>query len=151
MNRTVILAGIVITLALFILPVFILNGRSSPTNSGIITQSGIHWHPHLTIFVKGKKVEIPKDVGRTGGTEQPIHMHEEDDFIHLEFSGMVYKSETTLGQFFKVWGKTLTHACLFEFCSGGAGKLSMTVNKQPNTEYENYPMADKDEIVLKFE
>lgn len=151
MSRNIIFVGIIVTLAIFILPVFVFNGGSSPADREIITQTGLHWHPHLSIFIKGKKIEIPKDVGRTGGTEQSIHMHEEDDFIHLEFPGVVYKANTTLSQFFKTWGKTFSHNCLFEYCNGLEGKLSMTVNNQLNTEYENYPLHDKDEIVLKFE
>ncbi len=151
MNRLFILIGVVITVALFIIPV-LLSSRSNPPASGdVVTQTGLHWHPHLTIFVKGKKVDIPRNVGRTGQTEQPIHTHDEDDLIHLEFPGVVYKADTTLGQFFKIWGETLTHDCLFEFCNGPEGKLSMTVNNQPNTEYESYPLRDGDEIVLKYE
>lgn len=149
MKRFTLIIGGVLLIALVVIPPFLLTKNSS-ANDDVVTRTGLHWHPHLTIVIKGKNVEIPRNVGRLGA-EQAIHTHDEDDLIHLEFPGVVYKADTTLDQFFKIWGKTFNHDCVLEFCNGTEGKLSMTVNNQPNLEYENYPMRDGDQIVLKFE
>jgi len=118
--------------------------RPKVPESDIISRNGVHWHPELTIYVKGEKQEIPANIGLVGG-HQPTHTHSEDSsqgIIHLEFEGLVRKSDTTLGQFFKVWNKDIR--------SFGP-TMKMTVNGVENTEYENYLMQDKDKIELRYE
>lgn len=111
--------------------------------SDIVSKNGFHWHPELTIYVKGEKLEIPENIG-IGATHQPIHTHDDSDegVVHMEFQGRVLKQNTTLGQFFKNWGKDMR--------SFGTN-MKMTVNGQENTEYENYIMQDKDKIELHYE
>ena len=109
----------------------------------IVSRNGFHWHPELIIYVKGEKQEIPENIG-IGAIHQPIHTHDDSKqgVVHMEFEGRVLKQDTTLGQFFKNWGKGMR--------SFGAN-MKMTVNGQENTEYENYLMHDKDKIELYFE
>jgi hypothetical protein len=82
----------------------------------VISRNGLHWHPQLEIFVKGKKVEIPQNIGigpqyagmptfDVGMQMIAMHTHEDLPIIHLEFAGTVRKDDVTLGAFFKVWGK----------------------------------------------
>lgn len=113
----------------------------SHTGSDVIATQGIHWHPELKIFVDGKEMTIPQHIGLGGSEESPIHTHEDLPLIHLEFPGIVRKSDITLGKFFQVWGK--------DFHSFGPN-VTMTVNGVPNTEYENYVMHDGDKIVLNY-
>ena len=113
----------------------------------IISKNGFHWHPELTIYVKGVKQEIPENIGLPAGMNaihQPIHTHDDSDkgIVHMEFGGRVLKQNTTLGQFFKNWGKDIR--------SFGAN-MKMKVNGQENTDYENYMMQDKDNIELYYE
>jgi hypothetical protein len=110
--------------------------------SDIASRSGLHWHPELAIYVKGVKQDLPANLGIVGSSMAPVHTHEADGVIHLEFQGLVRKSDITLGQFFKSWGKDMR--------SFGTN-LKMTVNGKENTEYENYIMQDKDKIELRFE
>ena len=110
----------------------------------LISEKGIHWHPKLTIYVKGVKQEIPKNIGLSA-VHLPIHTHEEDSatgVVHMEFGGVVQKRDTTLGDFFTNWGKDMR--------SFGTN-MKMTVNGIENTEYENYTMKDDDLIELRFE
>ena len=111
--------------------------------SDIVSQSSLHWHPELTIYVKGEKQEIPANIG-IGAVHQPVHTHDDSDkgIIHLEFQGLTRKQDIMLGQFFKNWGKDIR--------SFGAN-MKMTVNGEENTEYENYVMRDKDKIELHYE
>lgn len=123
-------------------------------NPDVISTTGIHWHPELTILVKGKPVTIPQNMGfgsqyasmrgySPAEQASPIHTHEDVPRIHLEFAnGPVYKEDVMLGQFFKVWGKDMR--------SFGSN-MRMTVNGVPNTDYENYVMHDGDKIVLTFD
>jgi len=125
---------------LFLGAIWWSNSLSSDDLS-IITQSGLHWHPLLEIYVKGEKIEIPQNIG-LAGVHSPIHTHDDLPIIHMEFSGKVTEEDTKLGNFFKVWGK--------EFLSFGE-RVTMTVNGQENTEFENYQMRDGDKIEIRYE
>lgn len=118
---------------------------SAPKTSegDILSRTGFHWHPELTIYVKGEKQEFPSNIG-IGAVHQPIHTHDDSNqgIVHMEFQGMARKENATLGQFFKNWGKDIN--------SFGAN-MKMTVNGEENTEYENYVMRDKDKIELRYE
>lgn len=111
--------------------------------SDIVSRSGFHWHPELTIYVKGKKQEIPQNIG-IGAVHQPIHTHDDSNqgIVHMEFQGMARKQDVTLGQFLKNWGKDIN--------SFGTN-AKMTVNGEENLELENYVMQDKDKIDLYFD
>ena len=111
--------------------------------SDIVSRSAFHWHPELSIYIKGEKLEIPANIG-IGAVHQPIHTHDDNaqGIIHMEFQGLARKKDVTLSQFFKNWGK--------DMLSFGAN-MKMTVNGKENTEYENYIMRDKDKIELRFD
>ncbi|MBI2514705.1 hypothetical protein HYV91_00735 [Candidatus Wolfebacteria bacterium] len=119
-----------------------------------ISTTGLHWHPELSIFIKGKKQEIPGGVG-LGVKEQPMHTHEPDGVIHLEFPGLVARKDTELRKFFEIWGKKLDQNCISasggEFCTGLEGTLRVFINGQETKDFLNYPMRDKDKIEIRFE
>ncbi|RJQ35325.1 hypothetical protein C4568_01125 [Candidatus Parcubacteria bacterium] len=109
----------------------------------ILSRNGFHWHPEVTIYVKGEKQEIPANIG-IGAVHQPIHTHDDSNqgIVHMEFQGLVRKENATLGQFLKSWGKDIN--------SFGTN-VKMTVNGEENTELETYVMQDKDKIELRYE
>ena len=138
----------IIGLALIIIPIggiiWYSVTRPPVPESDIVSRSGFHHHPEITIYVKGEKQQIPAEIGLVP-VHQSIHTHTEDNkqgVIHLEFQGLVRKQDIMLGQFFKSWGKDIN--------SFGTD-LKMTVNGKVNTEYENYIMQNKDEIELRYE
>ena len=116
--------------------------RPPVPESDMISENGLHWHPELTIYVKGVKQEMPANLGVTALTMSPVHTHESDGVIHLEFTGPVYKKDIAFGQFFKSWGKDMR--------SFGTN-MKMTINGEENTKYENYIMRDKDRMELRYE
>lgn len=116
----------------------------------VIAQKGLHWHAKLAIYIDGKKQDIPGDIG-LGAVHQPVHTHEADGTIHLEFGGIVKKSDTALSVFFSHWGKTFNSECVFDYCSGYDKKVKMLVNGQENSEFEKYLMHDDDEIEIRYE
>ena len=126
------------------------SGVPDTSPEDIISKNGIHWHPHLAIVIDGTKQEIPANIG-IGITHNPIHTHDATGEIHLEFEGLVKKSDITLGTFVEVWGKTFNASCIFDACAGNGKTVRMTVNGKENTEFENYVMRDKDEIEIRFE
>lgn len=120
----------------------------------IISKNGIHWHPELTIIVKGEKQIIPANIGigqqyssyqtfDTGMRMTAIHTHDDADqgIIHFEFSGIVRKSDLTLGKFLDIWGRDIN--------SFGSNP-QMTVNGIENTELQSYSMKDKDKITIEY-
>ena len=84
-----------------------------------------HIHTHLDIFVNGAQKRLPAGAGIVDpeASEQPggvymdtsnfstascfywLHVHADDGIIHLEAP---HRVSFTLGQFFDVWGKTLS-------------------------------------------
>lgn len=115
-----------------------------------LSSVGIHYHPHLTIIIKGENVPIPAGIG-LGATERSIHTHEADGIIHLEFSGVVKKEDTKLGEFFKIWGKDFSQNSILGHKAGEGGTVKMKVNGTNNTEFENYEMKDGDKIEIIYE
>lgn len=114
---------------------------ASMTDASIISKNGLHWHPQLEIYVKGEKQEIPNGIGMVGG-HKPLHTHDDAPIVHMEFQGLVAQNDTTLGEFFSVWGKK----------SEDFGQtVTMTVNGESNTELLNYHMKDSDKIVLNYD
>ncbi|MBI4101479.1 MAG: cupredoxin domain-containing protein [Candidatus Nealsonbacteria bacterium] len=123
---------------------------SRPGGSGVIAQNGIHWHPEIRITILGEPQPIPAGIGLIP-QEMPIHTHESDNVIHLEFAGRVTVDDARVGKFFQIWGKTFNRNCIFDKCAGSEGALIMLVNGKENSEFENYPMRDKDKIEIIFE
>ena len=120
----------------------------------VIASGGIHWHPQLSIYIKGVKQGIPANLGigaqfaSTNGYDPQmqmaaVHTHDDLPLIHLEFmSGPVHKEDVRLGQFFKIWGKDMRSL---------GTNMRMTVNGKTSTDYENYVMHDGDKIELNYD
>lgn len=128
-----------------------------------ISQSGVHWHPELSIYIKGQKKEIPKDLG-IGSVYSDhlfydpmmqmtdIHTHTSDGILHWEvMSGPVKKGHARLKAFFGIWGKTFNANQIFDYQNGQEGTVKMFVNGQESSEYENYVVKDKDKIEIRYE
>lgn len=116
--------------------------RNLQTNDpDIVSRSGLHWHPHLEIYVKGKQVPVAANIG-IGAVHQPMHTHDTSGTIHLEFQGLVRTKDLSLGNFFRIWGKDIRSF---------GGTMRMTVNGVENTDYENYVLRDGDKIELHYE
>lgn len=116
----------------------------------IVSKKGLHWHPELTIIIKGQKKEISANIGM-GAVHQPIHTHDNSGTLHLEISGLVKKEDIVLGRFYKIWGKQFNQNCVFNYCNGADGTVKMFVNGKESGEFENYLMQDKDKIEIKYE
>jgi hypothetical protein len=88
--------------------------------------SKVHIHEHLDLFVNGKHVAVPAEIGIDPGGRflAPLHTHDSSGVIHVE--SPVQRSYT-LGEFFGIWGVLLTRRCLGRYC----GDLSVFVDGRP--------------------
>lgn len=125
--------------------------KSQNTESELVARNGLHWHSNLTINILGDYQDIPAGIGLAGLPHKPLHTHDRDNVIHMEFAGLVLKKDIQLGKFFQVWGKTFNKECVLDKCSGSEGTLKMLVNGKENFEFENYVMQDEDKIEIVFE
>ena len=161
MKRKMIYLSTFLIVVIIILFLFLFVKKTSQDNNFNAPKKPIHWHPHLKIIIKGEEQFIPPNIGISIGNNidnqisgmrmSPTHTHESDGTIHLENNRPWEKPETlTLGYFFKVWGKNFNSSCIFDYCNGENGSLTITVNGQLNYEFEKYIMHDKDEIVIEY-
>lgn len=119
----------------------------------VVVEGGIHYHPELTIYVKGEKQEISADIGigpqyKDNKFYDPmmnmtdIHTHDSSGVLHWEvMSGPTKKGHLRIGNFFEIWGKPL----------GSGSNVKMLVNGQSNMEFENYLVKDQDKIEIYYE
>jgi hypothetical protein len=85
-----------------------------------------HFHVHLDVFVDGRSVTLPDDIGRNegGGYLTVIHTHDSTGIVHIEApKGPHYN----LGQVFDVWGVRFTPTCLGASCNAGDRALRVYV------------------------
>ena len=115
-----------------------------------ISKNGLHWHSTLHIKIKGDEFAVPAGIG-LGAVHNPIHTHDPDNAIHLEFSGIVRKEDLAIRNFFKVWGKDFSKDSILGNKTGDGGTVKMLVNGKENTEFENYLMQDGDKIEIIYE
>lgn len=121
------------------------------SEDSILSRNGIHYHPQLEIYIHGEKQDIPANIGLVG-VHSPIHTHDADGIIHLEYEkGVVYGDDTKLGNFFRIWDKEFNSNQVFNYTNGPDGNVFMTVNDEPNEEFENYEMKDGDRIEIRYE
>jgi hypothetical protein len=99
-----------------------------------------HVHQHLDVFVNGKKVSVPANIGiNDGAFITELHTHDGSGLIHVEAGK---KFAYTLGQFFGVWGVRLSGRCIGGYCATSAKPLRVYLNGKL---YQGNP----DDLVLK--
>lgn len=107
-----------------------------------LTEEGqaLHTHQHLDIFVDGKPVQVPGDLGIGEGFISDLHTHASypPGIVHVESPT---QARFSLGQFFAVWGVPLSATCIGSLCEEGDKQLKAWVNGEAVT-------ADPTRIVL---
>jgi len=122
----------------------------SSNDPNLVSSNGVHWHPHLEIYIKGEQQEIPHNIGLTG-VHSPMHTHDDTPIVHMEFGGVVMEDDTRLGNFFRIWGKEFNSQQILDYYNGPDGTVYMFVNGEENAEFENYHMQDDDKIEIRYE
>lgn len=117
----------------------------------LVSATGIHYHPKLSITVSGNPVQIENGIG-LGAVHKPIHTHDEaDGTLHLEFDGAVKKTDTRLGIFFDNWGKEWTATSFLGNPIDATHTLTMKVNGEVSTEFRDLLMKDGQQIELIYQ
>ena len=75
------------------------------------------WILRVEVTVDGAPVEVPAHIGvdRLRAVQAPVHTHEAGGEVWLEGEG---NRDTTLGQFFTLWGVRFDEDCLGAACGG---------------------------------
>ena len=111
--------------------------------------SRVHFHPILKVFVDGKPVPVPANIGidpRVDGMQMAgLHTHDASGTIHVE--GL---TGATLGQFFAVWGVPLSAGQLGPYRAGGGNSVRMWVDGRPSNAFGSLALADGQRIVISF-
>lgn len=146
----VILAGIII--ASMNDPKTKLANSFKGTDAEVVSEQGMHIHPNISIMIDGQPQQIPTNLGISGvGPMGDIHTHDSTGEIHWEMNaGPVKKGNLKLVRLFETWGKPFSKDQILDAKADGK-KITMLVNGQPNTEYENYVINDKDKIEIRYE
>ncbi len=150
MKKIIIIIVIVLAALGLGVILFMQDAKNQPTQGDVISETGIHWHANLAIYIKGQKQEIPTDIG-ISAVHKPFHTHDTTGELHLEFQGKVTKQDTALNKFFENWGKIFTANCIFDSCNSDQGKIKFLVNGKENTEFESYQVKDKDNLEIRYE
>lgn len=97
-----------------------LADRLLPLELTPLAQEGVatHIHAHLDIFVNGRRVTVPLNVGINPGANYltELHTHDTRGVLHVESPNE--NDEFTLGQFFGEWGVYLDGRCVGAYCDG---------------------------------
>ncbi|MGH7706878.1 MAG: hypothetical protein ACREM6_02940 [Vulcanimicrobiaceae bacterium] len=107
-----------------------------------------HLHAHLSLFVNGKQIAIPGQIGivsqgATAGCLYWIHTHDASGIIHIE--SPLTTAPYTLGQFFAIWGEQLTSGNV----AGNRSSIHVFVNGQPyDGNPDAIPLTAHQEITL---
>jgi hypothetical protein len=112
--------------------------------------SALHIHQHLDIFVEGRQVTVPAEIGINVGAGfiSPIHTHTDDGLIHVESN---VDRRFDLGQVFDVWGVRFTSTCLGGYCDQGDRRLRVYVEgKLIRGDPRLLVLASHQEIVVTY-
>ena len=108
-----------------------------------------HVHAQLKIFVNGKPMPVPNNIGIDAekGFLSSLHTHDEKGIMHME---AVEPYPFTLGQFMTVWGVTFTPTQLGAFRAGNGLVLETYLNGKKVPNGPALQMKQSDRVVIGF-
>lgn len=92
----------------------------------------LHIHSHLDVFVDGKAVTVPAEIGIDVAKQQisPLHTHDTSGVVHIESP---VQADFTLGQLMTEWNVPIGNDVLGTFKTGGGKELHVYVNGKAQT------------------
>jgi hypothetical protein len=113
--------------------------------------SGEAYHVHvlLSVFIEGKQVEVPTNIGiPPGGGHVPLHTHTGDGLIHVEAPK---KHPYTIDDIFNVWGVRFTEGAIGEYEATADKPFNIYVNgKRVEKDPTQYVFKQNDNIVVGY-
>jgi hypothetical protein len=116
-----------------------------------LSETILHRHTRLEIFVNGDPVVVPANIGIDPVRQvfSPLHTHRTDGLIHTESDDPNFT--TDLGTVFDVWGLRLTADCLGAYCAEGDEQVRVFVDgKQVEGDPRAVPLDDLATIVVTY-
>lgn len=110
----------------------------------------LHIHSHLDVYVDGKVVTVPGEIGIDLVKQQisPLHTHDTSGIVHIESP---VKADFTLGQFMTEWNVPISKAALGPLKTGGGKELHVYVNGKERTgDPASLKLGAHDEIALVY-
>jgi hypothetical protein len=108
-----------------------------------------HIHALLRVFIDGKPVPVPAQIGidPQGRLLAPLHTHDATGIVHIE-SQRPYRF--TLGQFFTIWGVRFTDTRIAGYANHRAQRLRVFVNSRPVAHPAGRVLRAHDRIVVGY-
>ena len=112
------------------------NTRLAELNLPSLSETILHHHIQLDIFINGQPVVVPASIGYSPELRvfSPLHTHDDAGIVHVESADPNF--QPVLGQFMDVWGVYFTPSCIGSFCENGDQQLQVFVN---GAEYTGDP------------
>jgi len=110
----------------------------------------LHIHSHLDVFVDGKAVTVPAEIGIDVPKQQisPLHTHDTSGVVHIESP---VKADFTLGQFMTEWNVPISKDAIGTLKVGGGKELHVYVNgKEQAGDPASIKLAEHDEIAVVY-
>ncbi len=105
----------------------------------------MHIHPELSIFANNVRQEIPADIGIENGQMLPLHTHDNTGRLHVE--APVVRDFKLKHFITDIWNQPLSATQVMGF----TGRVTMTVNGQPNTEFGELVLRDNQRIEIRVD
>lgn len=110
----------------------------------------LHIHSHLDVFVDGKPVAVPAEIGIDLVRQQisPLHTHDTSGVVHIESP---VKRDFTLGEFMTEWNVPISKSALGPLKTGGGKELHVYVNgKEQSGDPASLKLGAHDEIAVVY-
>lgn len=123
--------------------------RLQALNLPVQNDGAYHVHAALRVYVSGKQVPVPANIGAEPEARflPSLHTHDPTGLIHIESSE---EYPFTLGQFFTIWGVRLTSTDLGGYVAGAGNKLAVYVNGKPVANPAGYALKPHDDITVGY-
>ena len=114
-----------------------------------LSDTVLHHHVRLWIYVDGQPVVVPMEVGYNQALQvfSPLHTHDATGLVHVESADPNF--QPVLAQFMDVWGVYFTQTCLGDACNDGDRQLRVFLNGQEYTgDPTLLPLTDQAAVVI---
>lgn len=125
------------------------NQRLAALGLPTLSETILHHHVRMYIYVDGHPAVIPAEVGYSQAQQvfSPLHTHDETGIVHVESADPNF--QPVLGQFMDVWGLYFTPECIGNQCASGDRQIRVFIDGQPYTgDPTLVPLNDQSTVVI---
>jgi hypothetical protein len=105
-----------------------------------------HYHATLDIIQNDQKITVPANIGISGSCIHPIHTHEADGLVHIDFPKTI---PFTLGDLFDTQGIIFNENQIGSIKTFDGYKITVKVNGETISKgYRNIGLKDRSKISI---